>query len=289
MGWCVGQSSPMYKGTCQSYSLNKTGENNPWFSSLDNYKIDKSASGADINIVDYDSNKRGCLRLTTTGSGKMAALGGFFDDILQHEDKVYTADTQIDYEISFQFLVDNNNRNSSLVFGIEGYDINKNSLPDAFCKPNGTVTEREFINTQVSKFKSGVWYQVRAIIHAYSTESVDSIVGNLGFGTDLFFQNPFVKYFLPKIELVSNDVGTTNVYLYDYKIRPAIRGRNILPLKNGEVDGRSLGFVQFSRFFYTYFRNNNNTKSLQEVTNIIEKYLYPFDSINLFTITGNKI
>jgi hypothetical protein len=61
-----------------------------------------------------------------------------------------------------------------------------------------------------------------------------------------------------------------------------------LPLKSGEIDARSLGFIQFGRFFHTYFRNNNNINSVEELTNIIEKYLYPFDSINLFTITGNK-
>jgi hypothetical protein len=286
MGWCMRQSSPIYRGTCDSYSLNKTGENGEGFESLSNFKINKSSSGATISIVNEDN--KSCLRLSTTGSGKTASLGGFFDDPILDSDKIYTADTQLDYQISFDFKISNNARNCNILFGIEGYDINKNKLNDAFCNPNGTVINDKFFNTSVRKFKTGIWYTVRAIIHAYSTNNINEIKCNIGFGTELYFFNPFVKYFLPKIELVSSDSSTTYLYIYNYKIRPSVRGRNVLPLKSGEIDARSLGFIQFGRFFHTYFRNNNNINSVEELTNIIEKYLYPFDSINLFTITGNK-
>ena len=286
IGWCMGQSSPIYRGTCNSYDLNKTDENGEDFESLSHFKTNKSESGATISIV-TEENKN-CLKLTTNGIGKEASLGGFFDDSISNDDIIYTSDTQLDYQISFDFKISNNSRDCNILFGIEGYDINKNKLNDAFCNPNGTVINDKFFDVSFGKFKTDVWYTARAIMHAYSTINVDEIKGNLGFGTDLYFFNPFVKYFLPKIELVSNDSSSASLYIHNYKIRPAVRGRNILPLKSGEINAISLGFIQFGRFFYTYFRNNNNTNSVEELTNIIEKYLYPFDTINLFTITGNK-
>ena len=82
--------------------------------------------------------------------------------------------------------------------------------------------------------------------------------------------------------------AATSVEIWDYKIRPLVRGKNIIPLKDGKLDAKSLGFIQAPDFFYTYFRNNNKTQSQQDITDIIEKYLYPFNKTDLFTITGNN-
>ena len=39
VGWCLGQCSPLYKGTCESEVLNKTRENTPGFQDLNNFVI----------------------------------------------------------------------------------------------------------------------------------------------------------------------------------------------------------------------------------------------------------
>jgi hypothetical protein len=142
----------------------------------------------------------------------------------------------------------------------------------------------EFFDLDLSQVRRDIWYHVRGVVHAYSAEFFESTT-NIGRGSDLIFNNFFTKYFLPNIIIESE--GSADVDIWDYKVRPLVRGKNIMPLRDGSTDSRSLGFIQASPMFYTYFKNNNNSLSIEEITDIIEKYLYPFNSINLFTIISN--
>lgn len=281
MGWCMNQSSPMYKGTSRSFNLNKTRENSEDFQSLSNFVLSKSGSG---NYFLASSGNKRVLKLNFgIGSGR-AGLGRASNEDVS--DNLYTADSQMDYEITFAFKLKNASSGIRVEFGVEGFDINKNYLNDSFITPNGFTITNEFLNQSTNVWKSGKWYFVRGIIHAYGSSNVERETTNLGFGTNLYFNNPFLKYILPKIQVSSN--ASTSVEIWDYKIRPLVRGKNIIPLKDGKLDAKSLGFIQASDFFYTYFRNNNKTQSQQDITDIIEKYLYPFNKTDLFTITGNN-
>lgn len=283
MGWCMNQSSPMYKGTSRSFNLNKTRENSEDFQSLSNFVLIKSGSG-NYSLA-YSGNKR-VLKLnfrSGSGSGR-AGLGRASNEDVSNN--LYTADSQMDYEITFAFKLNNASSDIKVEFGVEGFDINKNYLNDSFITPNGFTITNEFLNQATNVWQSGKWYFVRGMIHAYGSSNVEQEMTNLGFGTNLYFNNPFLKYILPKIQVSSNTA--TSVEIWDYKIRPLIRGKNIIPLKDGKLDAKSLGFIQAPDFFHTYFRNNNKTQSQQDITDIIEKYLYPFNETDLFTITGNN-
>lgn len=281
MGWCMNQSSPMYKGTSRSFNLNKTRENSEDFQSLSNFVLSKSGSG---NYSLSSSGNKRVLKLNfRSGSGR-AGLGR--DSNEDVSDNLYTADSQMDYEITFAFKLNNASSGINVEFGVEGFDINKNYLNDSFVTPNGFTITNEFLNQAANVWKSSKWYFVRGIIHAYGSSNIEQETTNLGFGTNLYFNNPFLKYILPKIQVSSNTA--TSVEIWDYKIRPLVRGKNIIPLKDGKLDAKSLGFIQAPDFFYTYFRNNNKTQSQQDITDIIEKYLYPFNKTDLFTITGNN-
>ena len=229
------------------------------------------------------------MRLSITTGGKTVGLGRI-DTATEVDENLYAADSQMDYEITFAFrIVSASALNAvTLHFGVEGFDVNKDLLLDAFVNPNGGSVNSEFISQSMNIWKTGVWCFARGIIHAYSSVNVDEeIKTNLGVGHDLYFNNSFIKYILPKIQ-ISTSSGSATVDIWDYKIRPLVRGKNILPLKNGVRDSFSLGFVQNSKIFHTYFRNNNNSQSQDEITNIIEKYLYPFNSIDVFTIMSNN-
>lgn len=281
MGWCMNQSSPMYKGTSRSFNLNKTRENSEDFQSLSNFVLSKSGSG---NYSLASSGNKRVLKLNFgSGSGR-AGLGRVSNE--EVSDNLYTADSQMDYEITFAFKLNNASSGIKVEFGVEGFDINKNYLNDSFITPNGFTISNEFLNQATNVWRSGKWYFVRGIIHAYGSSNIGQETTNLGFGTNLYFNNPFLKYILPKIQVSSNTA--TSVEIWDYKIRPLVRGKNIIPLKDGKLDAKSLGFIQAPDFFYTYFRNNNKTQSQQDITDIIEKYLYPFNKTDLFTITGNN-
>lgn len=287
IGWCLGNSSPIYKGTAMAYNLNKTNENTKDFQSLSNFVLSKSGTGS-YSLQNTD-NKR-VIRLSATSYGTGHSAIGRIDSNINVGDNIYSADSQLDYEITFAFKINSGTNLSKLTlnFGVEGFDINKEKLNDAFSTVDGFQVSENFFDQSMNIWKIGQWYYARGIIHAYSSENVIGSKTNLGIGQDLVFNNSFVKYIIPKIEFYTKTAKNASIDIYDYKIRPLIRGKNILPLKNGSIDSHGLGFIQGSKILYTYVRNNNNGQSEDEIIDIIERYLYPFNTVNMFTITGNK-
>lgn len=287
IGWCLGNSSPIYKGTAMAYNLNKTKENTKDFQSLSNFVLSKSGTGS--HSLQNTDNKR-VIRLSATSYGTGHSAIGRIDSNVNVGDNIYSADSQLDYEITFAFKINSGTNLSKLTlnFGVEGFDINKEKLNDAFSTVDGFQVSENFFDQSMDIWKIGQWYYARGIIHAYSSENVIGSKTNLGIGQDLVFNNSFVKYIIPKIEFYTKTAQNASIDIYDYKIRPLIRGKNILPLKNGSIDSHGLGFIQGSKILYTYVRNNNNGQSEDEIIDIIERYLYPFNTVNMFTITGNK-
>ena len=287
-GWCMRQSSPLYRGTARAYNLNKTKENAEDFQTLNNFVINKSDSGAEYLLATSGDKK--VLRFSLSANGAMCCLGR--NNITEPvDDNLYAVDSQLDYEITFAFRLVSFTAKKyvSLKFGVEGFDINKELLTDAFINPNGNSVSSEFFDQEFSIWRKGVWYFARGIIHAYSSvNTTETVYTNLGIGHNLYFNNSFVKYILPQIKVSESSSATSIVDIWDYKIRPLIRGKNVLPLKNGSKNSFSLGFIQSSKLLHTYFRNNNNSQSQQEITDIIERYLYPFDTTNIFTVMSNN-
>ena len=287
IGWCLGNSSPIYKGTAMAYNLNKTKENTKDFQSLSNFVLSKSGTGS-YSLKNTDNKK--VIRLSATSRGTGHSAIGRIDSNINVGENIYSADSQLDYEITFAFKINSGTNLSKLTlnFGVEGFDINKEKLNDAFSTVDGFQVSENFFDQSMDIWKIGQWYYARGIIHAYSSENVIGSKTNLGIGQDLVFNNSFVKYIIPKIEFYTKTAQNASIDIYDYKIRPLIRGKNILPLKNGCIDSHGLGFIQGSKILYTYVRNNNNGQSEDEIIDIIERYLYPFNTVNMFTITGNK-
>lgn len=281
VGWCLGQCSPMYRGTAMSKYLNKTKEMTEDFESLSNFVISKSGNSSYF-LINYD-NKR-VLDLRANNGGRVGL--GRQDETTDVSDNLYVVDSRLDYEITFAFrVVGGVKQDATLIFGVEGFDSLKNKLDDAFITPNGFSVSDNFFELKTITKLNSVWYHVRGIIHAYSTSNVDSSPTNIGAGTNLYFNNSFVKYILPKIQITSS--APSDIAIWDYKIRPLVRGTNILPLKDGTVNSHSLGFIQSSRIFYAYVRNNNNSQSQSEITDIIEKYLLPFNMTDIFVFMSN--
>nr|DAR73058.1 MAG TPA: hypothetical protein [Caudoviricetes sp.] len=281
VGWCMRQCSPMYRGTGMSKYLNKTKELSEDFEDLSNFVITQSGNSS-YKLMDYDGKK--VLDLQAINGGTVGL--GRQDEQLDVEDNVYVVDSRLDYEITFAFrVIGEPSRYTDIKFGVEGFDSMKNKLDDAFITPNGFSVSETFFTIQTINKIQTVWYYVRGIIHAYSTANVDSSPTNIGFGTNLYFNNSFVKYILPKIQISS--ISDAEVAIWDYKIRPLVRGTNILPLKDGTINSHSLGFIQSSRIFYAYVRNNNNSQSQDEITDIIEKYLLPFNVTDIFVFMSN--
>lgn len=362
LGWCLGNSSPLYRGTGFSEKLNKTKESGEDFEDLNNFQtFSKRNSNLSIvqtdvklitaivdsiyfnkvqqdleplpeaehqepqfvsiisnpNVLDWrNDNKLAMVRdnsfnwsilnsdldngtttiqaikaskkvLLCKTSGNSACGLGRIDEDVEVSDKIYTADPNLDYEITFMFNPQLIGNAAKINFGVEAFDVMKNKLDDAFIMPNGErVTEMFMDGLPLSNFKENQWYFVRGIIHAYSSSFVENAKLNCGFGNNLTFDNKFVKYILPKIYLSSQN--SSQMFLWNYKIRPLVRGTNILPLKSGFENSHSLGFIQAPQIFYAYFRSNNNSQSKSEITDIIERYLLPFNVTDILQFIDSE-
>lgn len=284
IGWCMRNSSPMYRGTCQEVTLNKTPENTKDFQSLGNFFI-SSTGNADAEIATSDTKK--VLKISITSAGT-AGIGRLINSTADVDDYLITADPEISYEITFAFrLVSGTAGDIQLYFGVEGFNDNKVKFDDAFVNLNGEINDGRIFHQNFSIWKSGIWYFARGIIHSYNTKLSPGEKTNLGVGADIAFNNSFVRYISPRI-LVSS-TSSAVIEIWDYKIRPLVRGKSILSYRNGELpNSHSLGFIQVRDFMYTYARNNNNSYSQEEITTIIEKYLYPYQKIDMFVFTGAK-
>ena len=283
LGWCIGNSSPLYRGTAFSEKLNKTKESGEDFEDIDNFQTFFNRNSA-LSIIQADNAKK-VLFCKTTGN---SACGlGRIDESVEISDRIYTADPNLDYEITFMFNPQLTGNGAKINFGVEAFDVMKNKLDNAFITPNGEkVTEMFMDGIPMSNFRENQWYFVRGIIHAYSSSFVENVKLNCGFGNNLTFDNKFIKYILPKIYLSSQN--SSQMFLWNYKIRPLIRGTNILPLKSGFENSHSLGFIQCPQIFYAYFRNNNNSQSKSEITDIIERYLLPFNVTDILQFIDSE-
>lgn len=362
LGWNIGNSSPLYRGTAFSEKLNKTKESGEDFEDLNNFqtfsnrnsslsivqtdvkyveaivdtiywdKINNDNLGlksksrvqepqvvsviGGSNILDWRKDNKltsignldkwtpigsdanaGTTTIRTIGSSKKvlfcktsgnSACGlGRIDESVEVSNRIYTADPNLDYEITFMFNPQLTGNGAKINFGVEAFDIQKNKLDDAFIMPNGEkVTEMFMDGIPLSNFRENQWYFVRGIIHAYSSSFVEDAKLNCGFGNNLTFDNKFVKYILPKIYLSSQN--SSQMFVWNYKIRPLVRGTNILPLKSGFENSHSLGFIQAPQIFYAYFRNNNNSQSKSEITDIIERYLLPFNVTDILQFIDSE-
>ena len=157
----------------------------------------------------------------------------------------------------------------------------KNKLNDSFVHPNNDSVSDYILQAQpMSKFNRNVWYRFSCILHTYYSENSDSEL-NVGFGNNLYFNNPFIKYIVPNIYIN----GGGEIDIWNYKIKPLVRGTNILPIKGDKNNNAfSLGFIQAGSFFHAYFKNNNNNQSDSDVADIIERYLLPYSSTNILTV-----
>lgn len=279
IGWCLGQSSPLYKGTGNSNQLNKTREYSPDFESIDDFVTNGNVvieETADKYITGYNpdgspvyQNKK-CLKVTQNGGL------GLTDGNPTPEDKLYNADCNLSYEVTFWLKT---NGSGKLLFGVDGFNSFKNKLGNCFISLDSTKATGNFVDDlDLSKLRPDTWYFVRGILHAYYTAPIKNSAGiNImpDTGDQLCYNNYGVRYILPKIILSGSEDSI--LYIWNYKIRPLVYGKNILPLRDtGIVKSYSNGFIQSYKLFYIFLRNNNNTMSQQELERIVNKYLIPY-------------
>lgn len=280
-GLCVGKSSPMYRGTNYSNRINKTAEDTADFQDLDHFLV--TSDGGAVRLIDFEDKR--VVQISVSGQQE-AGLGNY--QSTREMSRGYVVDSEMDYEVCFFFRVPAMSGNATLRFGVEGYDFNKQKLYDAFITADNNSVKEDFLSQDTGVFVKNEWYMVRGYLYAYSTNIIANPLLNIGRGKNLTFNNRFVRYIQPYIQLRANG-DDSKIMLWDYKIRPAVRGTNIMPLKNGVENSHSLGFVECPPIFYLYARNNNNSQSEEDIKNIVDKYLLPYNVTTMLQLLNNYI
>lgn len=297
MGWCLGMSSPIYRGISNScYDLNKWGVKKKLFSNFNEFKsnflyfgyveqgLERLIDGERGYPITWNQNESG------SGIGRKSVN-------VKADDYMIPVDACMDYEITIRIQVRQANNNGKIYAYVEGFNGDKIKLQDAFITPdksNVVMTANidgediicgNFFNNEEDKscptnyFKVANDYFIRFIIKAYSTEYQSKYSLNIGIGNELHFNNSFVRYILPTIAVVSDKIE-----VFDIHIRPLVRGTNIIPIIGEKIENSfSTGFLQTSKFFHMYLRNRNITMSEQDVEDFVNKNMLPYSGVNILT------
>ncbi len=186
-GWCIGKSSPLWMGTNNSIALNKTKEKTEDFQDLNNFKTTTSGGGT-ISLAEYDNKM--CAQVALSAVGDIVAFGNYENSAEVDLKDAFIVDADIDYEIVFDMMLD---ANVKVTFGVEGFDLNGKRLYDDFNSIQSMSLNNTFGIINQSQVPA-MWLTWRGIIHAYSTVQLLDNKTNLGFGSDLVFNNRFVHY-----------------------------------------------------------------------------------------------
>lgn len=300
MGWCLGKSSPMYRGLSNDcYDLNKWGVNKMLYDNLDEYEskflhfggtgIGDVRAGYDGRTIYWLGNQQysGGFDIVGIGRRKISVDANSY---------MIPVDACMDYEITIA-IRRITNRDATLMAYVEGFNEDKKKLPDSFITPDKStvimtvhpddediICGNFFNNEQngvfsLNNLNTDCDYHIRFIIKAYASEPQSECALNIGFGNELHFNNAFVRYILPTILVTGAKIEVFNIHM-----RPLVRGTNINRII-GENSNNcfSLGFLQTSKFVHMYLRNKNTTMSEQDVEDFINRYMTPYSGTNLLT------
>lgn len=255
VGWNIGNSSPLYKGTNFAYMLNKAYENTQDFIDLSLYPL---VNDPYIGIV-TDSGRE-VMRIENVPIGTISGIQGSSTGV---QYKPIVINPSIDYEITF--LVKTDNRlNSPLTFEVLGMDCAGNiiQLEEIDGGGDNSTFFQQIILNQDSRF-----YLVRGIIYSQFQSNILTLEKtlNIGYGQHLRFKAGHKKI-IPAIYLDSTNDNTNDLEIWDVKVRPL-------------RTNYSTGFIQMTNFIQTWMQNNNAQYTEVELNDIIREFLIPYDSI----------
>lgn len=303
LGFCIDNSWFLYNGTYLSRQLNKTKENEEEFQSLSNYSLLDAGS---LSIA-VDSDSKEVLQISPS-TGQLVGLG--FDlssppvGVLPSENII--VDSELDYEITF-FIKRNATGFSSydiLHFGVLGFNRNDVYIPSAFMQMDAAslFSNEFFADTSFRATKiEEQYYFVRGIIYAkFSTDISDPnyLKLNNKLGKQLRFNHLVdVHKIIPC--LYSESLTSNATYqIKDFKVRPLIRGKNIMTTKVSTHAPEfpnyvsNPQFLQSGNLIMSWMKNNNEERGDIEINDLIQDKLIPYSTkligINLTKQTEDK-
>ena len=271
-GWCMRQSSPMYRHTLFEEQFIKGYENTKFVVDLSKYPLINSGNVFVSPRPDPEGNSSGMMILDSSGltSADVMGIGG------SSNRNGITVSPYLDYEITFWLKVNRVHADyiPKFTFGVNAFDCNLGSYNMQAITSPGTSIQNNFASN-FSLAKQHVWYFVRGIVYAYNTDSMNSPNDqiNLNIGQNLKFISESVTKIVPKIVLVGQDVGSSQAWIWDFKVRPL-------------RTNYSNGFLNAANLLHIIAKNKNAKYSNEISENIIRKFIVPYGSIPLNTWLG---
>lgn len=265
VGFCLGNSSPLFKGLYVHNSLNKAYEKTESVVDLGLYPLINSGDCAIITDGSVD-----VLKISGVTDGETAGIG----DI--DMDKAIVVNSGINYEITFKIkqpvtLSDN------ITFGVIGFDYEDNVV-DLLSVIDGT-TENFFFEKQ-PLIRDDMYFHVRGIIFNKdepNRTAAQSLL-NIGFGQHLVFDESIVKI-IPVLILDRGTVAASNdgdLYIYDFQMKPC-------------STSYSKGFMNVANLIQLWITNRNNSFEIANLELLVRRFLIPYDSwIKTIELTPNE-
>lgn len=274
-GYFLDKSSFLYNGNYKSMMINKSEENTEDFVDLSLYEIENEDN---VSIeVDGDLN---CANLSGLTGGEVG-FGFNKDNPPNIVDKIdlITIDKNIDYEITFM-VKRKVGSTGTLIFGVHGFNKEGVFKPLSFQRITNLTSNNIFFTDTTNKITKieDQWYQVRGIIYSQRSSAVTGKYSKTNLiGNNLRFNHDEqVNKIKPFIKLSAADGN--EFLIHDFKIRPLIRGKNILNRNDG-VKSNIINpqFIHGSNTIISHIKNNGD-KSELEVEDFIENFLIPYSS-----------
>lgn len=251
IGWCLGKSSPLYKGTSLSRQLVKGVEKQESVEDLDNYIVKSVLDN--VSIEDDGGVDVIKIRQSTTNN-----TSGLYIDGQPDLSKFVPIDESVDYEITF-WLKGQTKTN----FELYVCDSYGNKI-DCLSSHTGLLNNKFFNELQLPTDKK--YYFVRGVLYNKNKTNNNSKVN---VGKDLYnlrLQSGS-KLLYP---MVYGD-STGDIYIKDLKVRPLVNGSKI-------ENSISKGFLNSNNLIHVVIKNNNKNETKRSLEQKSAAKLIPYNS-----------
>jgi hypothetical protein len=254
-GWCIGKSSPTWRGTENITNLIKGYEYQNEVQDLSYYPL---LNDSYISIVD------GNMQITGVPSGTFSGI-----DYDSDTSKMIIVDPSQDYEISFR--ISQSEDVGDIVFGVRMYDKDDNSV---YCTDITDGTSNSFFLYKKSLTLQNQEYWIRGVLYN-SSQSIDSTsVLNTGDGNNLRMPSDAAKLVL--FLGMSSSSSTDALLINSVVIRP--RKLNF-----------SRGQFGIHNLIYMIARNNNGKYTETKIESIIKEKLINYNSFLQVNWLGDNV
>lgn len=267
VGWCIGRSSPLFKGA-STLNFERVGyEATDEVLDLDNYPLLNSEY---IAIVTDSEINKSVMRLNL-GPNTPGVSTGIMPTL---KSQAFLIDNNLNYEISFKVkrptpgvII------PALYFNLLGFTASDldNVPSNKFFTIDNYYWLDEVVFEDLNLSDNTNYYTIKLYLLAKSTQPILGNFKYLRIGQGEHRRNNNNIYIAPQIFITNNHptLPSNPLYLYDLKI-------NILSTNY------SLGFVNCKNLFQTWLRNNNLQYSTTQIEQIIREYMLPYNSTIIY-------